>query len=90
MLTNPKAKVARRREVLFPQLVFLDLKTAFENFLGFGAANCDVDCDFLVTSDAECADGVAGFACREKGRLGTGGGFLMGLGESERSGRCVL
>ena len=80
MLANPKAKVARRREVLFPQLVFLDLKTTFENFLGFGAANCDVDGDFLVTSDAECAYGVAGFACGERGRLGIGGSFLVGIG----------
>ena len=90
MLTNPKAKVARRREVLFPQLVFLNLKAAFEDFLGFGAADCDVDSDFLVTSDAECAYGVAGFACGERGRLGIGGSFLVGIGESEGSGRCVL
>ena len=38
-----------------------------------------MDGDFFVTSDAERADGVAGFACGEKGRLGIGDSFLVGV-----------
>lgn len=66
VLTNAKPKVARLGEVLFPQLVLLDLETAFEDLLSFGTTDGDMDGDFLVTTDAECADGVAGFAFRER------------------------
>ena len=65
MLANPKPEVARRREILLPQLVLLHLQPALEDFLGFWAADGDVHGDFVVAADAECADGVAGFACEE-------------------------
>ena len=65
MLTNPKPKIPRLREILPPQLVFLDFQAALEDFFSFGTADGDVDGDFFVAADAECADCVAGFACGE-------------------------
>lgn len=64
MFANPESEVASLREVLLPQFVFLDFEPALEDLFGFGAAHGDVDGDLLVTSDTECSDGVAGFACR--------------------------
>lgn len=70
MLAYSKPEIARRREVLLSQLVFLDLQTTLENFLCFGATDGDMDGDLFVTSNTECADCVAGFACEaEKGGL---------------------
>lgn len=71
MLTDAKPKVARLGEIPFPQLILLNFETTFEDFLGFRTTDGDMDGDFLVTTDAECADGVAGFAC--------GGGFVRKL-----------
>ena len=63
MFTDAKPKVPRLREVLPSQLVFLYLQTTLEDFFGFGTTDGDVYGDFFVTSNAECADCVAGFAC---------------------------
>lgn len=63
MFTNPKAKIPRLREILPFQLIFLNFQPTFEDFFGFGTTDGDVDGDFLVAADAECADCVAGFAC---------------------------
>ena len=65
MFTNPKPKIPRLREILLPQLVFLDFQAALEDFFRFGTADGDVDGDFFVAPDAKCADCVAGFACGE-------------------------
>jgi hypothetical protein len=61
---DTEAKVTSLAEVLLSQLVLLDLKTALENFFGFGPTDGDVYGDLLVTTDTEGADGVAGLACR--------------------------
>lgn len=67
VFADTETKVPRLGEVSLLQFVFLDLKATLENFFGLGAAYGDMDCDFLVTTDAECADGVACFACNGRG-----------------------
>ena len=62
MFTNTESEVARFREILFPQFVFLDFETTLEDFLSLGTADGDVDGDFFVTSDTKGTDCVAGFA----------------------------
>ena len=65
MFANSKPKIPRLREILPSQLVFLYFQTTLEDFFGFGTTDGDVHGNFFVTSDAECADCVAGFACGE-------------------------
>ena len=74
MFTDPKPKIPRLREILLPQLIFLYLQSTLEDFFGFGPTDGDVDGDFFVAADAECADCVAGFACG-----GEGGRRLVGV-----------
>ena len=62
MLANAEPEVAGIREVLLAEFVFFDLEATLEDLFGFGAADRDVHGDLLVTSDAEGADCVAGFA----------------------------
>ena len=62
MLGNAEAEVARFAEVALPQFIFLDFETALEDFFCFGAADGDVDGDFLVTANTEGSDGVSCFA----------------------------
>ena len=62
VLRDTEAEVAGLAEVALPELIFLDLEAALEDFLCLGAADGDVDGDFLVTSDAEGSDGEACFA----------------------------
>ena len=69
MFADSKPKIPRLREILPSQLVFLDFKTTLEDFFRFGTTDGDVYGDFFVTSDAECADCVAGLACGEGRRL---------------------
>jgi hypothetical protein len=66
VLADSEPEVASVREVLLAQLVFLHFETTLEDFLGFGASDGNVHGDLLVASDAEGADGVAGFACGER------------------------
>lgn len=68
MLADPEPEVACLREILLPQLVFLDFQTAFQDLLRLRAPDGDVDGDLLVAADAEGTDGVAGFACGD-GRI---------------------
>ena len=75
MFADPKTKVPSLGEIPLLQFVFLDLEAPLEDFFGFGAAHGDMNGDFLVTADAECADGVAGFAC---GGRGVGVSLLVG------------
>ena len=65
MFTDAEPEVAGQREVLLFQFVFLHLEASLEDLLGLGSSDCDVDCDLLVSSDAEGADGVSCFACAE-------------------------
>ena len=62
MFADTETKVASLREVLLSQFVFLHLEAALENFLGLGTADCDMDSDFFITSNAEGSDCVASFA----------------------------
>ena len=65
MFTDPESEVARLREVLFPQFVFLDFEPTLENFFSLGPADSNVNGDFLVAPDTKGTHGVAGFAYRE-------------------------
>lgn len=65
MFADTETKIASLGEVPPLQLVFLDFQASLEDFFGFGASDGDVDGDFLVTTDTECSDGVAGFACED-------------------------
>ena len=53
VLADAEPEIASLREVLLPQFVFLNLQTALKDFLRFWTPNCDMDCDLLVSSDAE-------------------------------------
>lgn len=63
MFRDAKAKVARLGEVALLELVLLDLEAALQDLLGLGAPHRHVHRDLLVAADAECSDGVPGFAC---------------------------
>jgi hypothetical protein len=63
VLRDAEAEVASLGKVALPQLVFLDLEAALEDFNGLLAADGDMDSDLLVSSDAEGTDGVAGLGC---------------------------
>lgn len=62
VLADTEAEVAGLAEVALAELVLLDLEATFEDLLGLGAADGDVDSNLLVTADTERADGVAGLA----------------------------
>ena len=66
MFTDTETKVACLGEVPPLEFVLLDFEASFENFFGFGAADSNVDGNFLVTTDAKRSNGVAGFAYRKK------------------------
>jgi hypothetical protein len=51
MFTDTEAEVACLREVTRAEFVLFDFEAAFEDFLSFGAADSDVDGDFLVTAN---------------------------------------
>lgn len=61
VLLDSEPEVASLREVPALQLVFLHLQAPLENLLSFRATDGNMDSDLLVTTDAERADGVAGF-----------------------------
>jgi len=73
---DAKAKVPCLREVAASEFVLLHLEATFKNLLGFGPSNGNMDGDFLVTTDAECSDGVP--------RLGGHGGLASELLEHFR------
>jgi len=60
VFVDSESKVTGSREVLFLQLVLLDLQTTLEDLLGFGSSDRDVNGDLLVTTDTESSDGVTG------------------------------
>ena len=68
VFADTETEIASFGEVPPLQLVFLDFQSSLEDFFGFGTSNGDVDGDFLVTTDAECSNGVAGFACEKTNR----------------------
>jgi len=61
VLLDTETKVARVREVLPSQLILLHLETTLKNLLSLGPSDGNVNSNFLVSSDTECTDGVAGF-----------------------------
>lgn len=67
MFLDSETKMPIGGEVATEKLVFLDLKSTFKDFFGFGTANGDVHGDLFVASDAKGADSVSGFG--RHGRL---------------------
>lgn len=65
VLRDTETKVASLGEVALAELVLLDLEATFENLLGLGATDGNVNGDFFVTTDTESTDGVAGLAFDE-------------------------
>jgi len=60
---DTESKVSGLREVPLSEFVLLDFEATLEDFLGFGAADGDVDGDLFVTTDTERSDGVSGLRC---------------------------
>ena len=58
---DTETKVAGVGEVLFPQLVFTNFQSSFEDLLSLGSTDCAVDGNLFVTTNAERTDGVSGF-----------------------------
>ena len=65
MLRDTKAEVACFRKVSLAQLVLLDLQATLQDFFSLRTTNSDMDSDFLVTTDTEGSNSVAGLACEE-------------------------
>jgi hypothetical protein len=59
VLADAEAEVARRGEVLLPQLVLLHLQATLEDLLRLLAAHANVARDLLVPTNAELANSVA-------------------------------
>jgi hypothetical protein len=62
VFADTETEVASLREVALAELVFLDLQSTLQDFLGLWATDGDVHRDLLVTTDTEGTDGVSGLA----------------------------
>jgi hypothetical protein len=62
VLADTETEVAGLGEVALAELVFLDLQSTLQDFLGLGSADGDVNGNLLVTTDTESTDGVARLA----------------------------
>jgi len=65
VFADAETEVTSLREVALAELVFLDLQSTLQDFLGLWATNGDVHRDLLVTADTEGTDGVSGLACED-------------------------
>ena len=65
MFADTETEVASLGEVALAELIFLDLQSTLQDFLSLWSSDGNVDSDLLVTTDAECSDGVSGFACED-------------------------
>jgi len=64
VLADTETEVASLGEVALAQLIFLDLQSTLQDFLGLGATDGNVDSNLFVTTDTEGSDGVSGLAYR--------------------------
>ena len=62
VFADSEAKVASLGEVALAQLIFLDLQSTLEDFLGLGASHSNVHGDLLITTDTEGSDSVTSLA----------------------------
>ena len=53
---DTETKASSIREVSLLELSVLDFKTSFQDFVSFVASNGNMDCDFLVSLDAEASN----------------------------------
>ena len=65
MFTDAKPELARIAKISFLQLILFDFQTSFENLLGFGSSDGDMDCNLFVAADPKCADRVPSFTYNE-------------------------
>jgi hypothetical protein len=63
VFADSETEVTGLREVALAKLIFLDLQSTLENFLGLWATDSDVNGDLFVTTDTEGTDGVTSLAC---------------------------
>lgn len=67
MFADTEAEVAGLGKVALAELIFLNLESTLEDFLGLWATNGDVDSNLLITTDPKGTDGVASLACKRRG-----------------------
>lgn len=87
VFADAESEIARFREILLLQLVFLDLEATFENFFSLGSSHGDMNSNFFVTTDPEGTDSVAGLAFRVHMMLESG--LEETVGERERKAHCI-
>ena len=56
VLLNTKAEASSIREVAFLEFSVLDFQASLQDFVSFISTDCDVNCDLLVSLDAETSD----------------------------------
>ena len=62
VFADTEAEVASLREVALAELIFLDLQSTLQDFLGFWSTDSDMHSDLLVTTDTEGTDSVSSLA----------------------------
>lgn len=65
---DTETEVTSLGEVALAELIFLDLQSTLQDFLGLWATDGDVNSDLFVTTDTEGTDGVSGLACNSNVR----------------------
>ena len=63
VFADTETEVPRLREIALPELIFLDLQSTLQDFLGLWSTDSDVHSDLFVTTDTEGSDSVSGLAC---------------------------
>jgi hypothetical protein len=62
MFADSETKVTSLGKVTLAELVFLNLQSTFQDFLGFRTTDSDVHGNLFVTTNTEGTDGVSGLA----------------------------
>jgi len=63
VFADTETEVTSLREVALAELVLLDFQSTLKDFLSLWSSDSNVHSDFLVTTDTEGSDSVAGLAC---------------------------
>ena len=56
MLLNSESEAASIREILFLELSIFDFQASLEDLIGFITSHCYMDCNLLVSLDAEASN----------------------------------
>ena len=60
VLLDTESEAAGIREISLFQLSVLDLETSLQDFISFVTSDCNMNCDFFVSLDAETSNGKSG------------------------------